>query len=217
MRYIFICSLPARQHFFRLISEKHAFRRNKKYKVRVLIFQQIFPEKFVILRRTERDMIKNIYWHSCNVSIILLRFEWNVNFFSTYFRKPQKSNFTKNHPVGAELIHADRRTDGRTDMTKLIVAFRNFEKEPKNALHEDLCIFQNLVALVCHNWGRTFCLWCRLGRQSMIWPLRYNGQALSIAGLCVYDISVFMRYRIWSFANLLLRYSYFHCFMRIIQ
>jgi hypothetical protein len=32
--------------------------------------------------------------------------------------------------VGAELFRADR----RTDMTKLIVAFRNFAKVPKNAL-----------------------------------------------------------------------------------
>ena len=28
--------------------------------------------------------------------------------------------------VGAELFHAERRTDGQTDMTKLTVAFRNF-------------------------------------------------------------------------------------------
>jgi hypothetical protein len=28
--------------------------------------------------------------------------------------------------MGAELFHAVGRTDGRTDMTKLIVAFRNF-------------------------------------------------------------------------------------------
>jgi len=32
----------------------------------------------------------------------------------------------------AELLHADRRTDGRTEMTKLIVAFRNFAKASKN-------------------------------------------------------------------------------------
>jgi hypothetical protein len=31
-------------------------------------------------------------------------------------------------PVGAELFHADE----RTDMTKLIVAFRNFANWPKN-------------------------------------------------------------------------------------
>jgi hypothetical protein len=34
----------------------------------------------------------------------------------------------KIHPVGAELFHAN----GRTDMTKLIVAFGNFAKAPKN-------------------------------------------------------------------------------------
>jgi hypothetical protein len=38
----------------------------------------------------------------------------------------------KIRPVGAELFHADWRTDGRTDTTKLIVALRNFAKEPKN-------------------------------------------------------------------------------------
>ena len=31
-------------------------------------------------------------------------------------------------PVGAELFHVD----GNTDMTNLIVAFRNFVNEPKN-------------------------------------------------------------------------------------
>ena len=35
----------------------------------------------------------------------------------------------KIRPVGAELFH----TDGRADMTKLIVAFRNFTKPPNNS------------------------------------------------------------------------------------
>jgi len=30
--------------------------------------------------------------------------------------------------VGSELIYADGRTDGRTTMTKLLVAFRNFAR-----------------------------------------------------------------------------------------
>jgi hypothetical protein len=38
--------------------------------------------------------------------------------------KSLKYNFTKIHPVGAEMIHAsrhtDRQTDGRTDITKQI-------------------------------------------------------------------------------------------------
>jgi hypothetical protein len=34
--------------------------------------------------------------------------------------------------MGAELFHAGRWTDGRTGMTKLIAAFRNFANEPQN-------------------------------------------------------------------------------------
>ena len=37
----------------------------------------------------------------------------------------------KIRPVGAELFHADGQTHGRTDMTKLIVGFRNFAKVTK--------------------------------------------------------------------------------------
>ena len=36
--------------------------------------------------------------------------------------------FVEVRPVGAELFRAD----GRTDMAKLIVAFRNFARAPKN-------------------------------------------------------------------------------------
>ena len=51
------------------------------------------------------------------------------------FEKYQISNFTKLLPVGAKLFHADRWTDGgmagHTDMTRLIVAFRNFANASK--------------------------------------------------------------------------------------
>jgi len=54
--------------------------------------------------------------------------------FSAYFffsKNTQISNFTKIRPVAAALFHADWRTDRRTDMTKLIVAFRNLRKRLK--------------------------------------------------------------------------------------
>jgi hypothetical protein len=35
-------------------------------------------------------------------------------------------------PVQAELFHADRQADGQTEITKLIVTFRNFANAPKN-------------------------------------------------------------------------------------
>ena len=41
----------------------------------------------------------------------------------------------KIRPVVAELFHADgRATDGQTDMTKLIVAFRSFADAPNNSI-----------------------------------------------------------------------------------
>ena len=49
--------------------------------------------------------------------------------FSAVFRNSiQISNVMKIRPVEAEFFNADR----RTDMTKLIIAFRNFTKAPKN-------------------------------------------------------------------------------------
>ena len=34
-------------------------------------------------------------------------------------------------PVGVELFHANARTDGQTEMAKIIAAFRNFANAPK--------------------------------------------------------------------------------------
>jgi len=52
----------------------------------------------------------------------------------------------KIRPVGAELFHADGRTNGqadkRKDATKLIVTFRNFENVPKNKI-DKTCILIN--------------------------------------------------------------------------
>ena len=49
------------------------------------------------------------------------------NFLDRFSKNNQISNFTKICPVGADLLHVD----GQTDMTKLIVAFRNFANAPK--------------------------------------------------------------------------------------
>jgi hypothetical protein len=46
--------------------------------------------------------------------------------------KAQISSFIKIRPVGAYLCHADRRTDGQMDVSKLTVAFRNTSNAPKN-------------------------------------------------------------------------------------
>ena len=47
----------------------------------------------------------------------------------------------KIHAVGAEVFDIDRQTDRQTEMTKLIVAFRNLSKALKI---EIACMLQNL-------------------------------------------------------------------------
>jgi hypothetical protein len=42
------------------------------------------------------------------------------------------SNCIKIRPMGAELFLVQGRTDGQTDMTTLIVAFRNLTKTPNS-------------------------------------------------------------------------------------
>ena len=62
----------------------------------------------------------------CKAPIIIFWFQW-LNFLDRFSMKTEISNFMKIRPVGAEIFHAER----RTDMTKLIVAFRNFGNAPK--------------------------------------------------------------------------------------
>ena len=86
----------------------------------------------------------SVHWSSCTVYIghhvqyrcysyqILMKLE----FFPQIFEIIQISNFMKIRPMEAELFHGDGRAGGRaggrTDMTYLVVAFRNFANSPKN-------------------------------------------------------------------------------------
>jgi NADH:ubiquinone oxidoreductase subunit len=54
-------------------------------------------------------------------------------------RRIKKKSVIEIRPVGAELFHADWQKDGRTDMTKLTVAFRNFANAPKNDSRTTVC------------------------------------------------------------------------------
>ena len=77
-------------------------------------------------------MIKNVYWSLLKVPAILVTFYWSLNFLGRFSKNNQISDFIKIRQVGAELFHAGRRIERRTDMTKLIVAFRHFANAPKN-------------------------------------------------------------------------------------
>jgi hypothetical protein len=68
-------------------------------------------ETFFILRRTKRDMVKNVYRALCKVPVIPGIFERNLNFLDGFYKNIYISNFMKIRPVGAQLFHADRRTE----------------------------------------------------------------------------------------------------------
>ena len=70
-------------------------------------------------------MTKNVYWPLYNVPLVHARLKKLL----TDFRSIKEiSKFIKIRLVEADLFRAD----GRTDMTKLIAAFRNFTKAPNN-------------------------------------------------------------------------------------
>jgi len=59
------------------------------------------------------EMWSYMYTHrsACKVPVILARLEWNSNFSPQIFAKYSNIKFHTNRAVGAELFHADRRTD----------------------------------------------------------------------------------------------------------
>ena len=64
-----------------------------------------------------------LFLSDCNETYILL---------TDFINNTQISKLLKIRPMGAQFFHADGRTDGQTDTTKLRVAFGNFANAPTN-------------------------------------------------------------------------------------
>jgi hypothetical protein len=79
-------------------------------------------------------MIKNMYWSAFKVPRLFLSDFDKKKFLDRFSKNAQISTFIKVRLVGTEMFHVDRETDRRTDMTKLIVAFRNFANASNRAL-----------------------------------------------------------------------------------
>ena len=89
---------------------------------------QLLSETFLILGEIQVDMIINAYRSLCTIFSchILIKLK-NSRQISD---KSSKMTFHENPSSGSRVVPCGR-TDGRIDMTKLIVSFRNFSNAPK--------------------------------------------------------------------------------------
>jgi len=128
-----ILLLPARLYsIFQIIWNRHNFRKKKSYwtwNVCFEFFLQLISETFLILRRTERDTIKNVYWTACKVPVILVIFWRKISRY--IFEKYSNTKFHSNPSSRSRVVPCGRAA-AQTDITKLIVVFRNVANARKN-------------------------------------------------------------------------------------
>ena len=126
---ILIYGLAYCAYFSTLSHKRHDYRKKKviEHKICILILQ-LLCYRFLILRRSHRYILFNVHRSRCKVPVIFFRILTRI--FWTYFREILR------HKISWK---SDRwepscsiRTDRYTDMTKLIVASRNFAHALEN-------------------------------------------------------------------------------------
>jgi len=134
MRHIVVCALPHSTLFFpHYLINGTIFGKGLLNPKCVFWFSvQLLSETFLIVRWTERDMIKNVYRSSCKVPHILHQM-WrylNLDSFLKIFI----------YQISWESVQWEpscyKRTDGK-NKTKRTVAFRDFPHAPENKTVHD--------------------------------------------------------------------------------
>jgi hypothetical protein len=129
-RHIVISGLSGCTKIFHIISHTERFSEKKVTSRKMCYVLDKFSLKHFCLRRIRRDVIINVHTSLCEVPRNIARFQLNFNFLERFPKNNQISNLMKIR--GVQCGRRDRRMDGQTDTTKIIVASRNFAKAPTN-------------------------------------------------------------------------------------
>jgi hypothetical protein len=162
---------PALPYFSTLSHKRHDFRkRSIANKICVPILSTNLSETFLSLRRIQRGIIINVqyigvrvkYRYSCQM---VMKLEFSGQIFEMYWNIKSREN----PPHGSRVVPC-----GRTDMTKLIVAFRNFA----NATENPLMLFREIIVIGCmsvmeEKWAL---------RQNVVTDFKGSWQLLTLIG-----------------------------------
>jgi len=95
---------------------------------------QILSETFLILTRNERVITINVHRFTCKAHVLFII----ISFSRRISEKYLSITFHRNTSSGTQAVPCrqtergrERRADGKTDVTKLLVAFLNFTNAPK--------------------------------------------------------------------------------------
>ena len=99
---------------------------NIDHKMCVLIISTNSLRNISHSKKNSVSVTINVHSSACKVTIIIVRFDRNLNFLNRFLKNTQLSNFMKICPLRAEMLHADRKLDKWTNVTKLAVAFHSF-------------------------------------------------------------------------------------------
>jgi hypothetical protein len=133
MRHSVICGLPFCTVFFKLFYKRHDYwDKVVEHKMCVLIFSTNFVWNISHYKKKWAS-----YYQKC-----ILLFMWRIRYsFPILMKLEFTRQFLENYSSikfhgyassGSRIVPCGQK-DGRTDMTKLIVTFRNFENAPKNS------------------------------------------------------------------------------------
>jgi hypothetical protein len=154
---------PALHYFSTLSPKRHDFREKKILNIkRVFWFSLHLSEIFLILRRSERDVIKMYIGLHVKYPLFLSNFN-EILIFSTDFRKIIKYQISWKSVLCDPI--SSMRTDRRLYMMKLIVTLRNFANAPNT-----VTLNHRRMSYWPHNGLSDICGWtcrmCTLGYKS---------------------------------------------------